>query len=124
MNSKRTDVGYRRPPIEHRFKKGQKPPPRKPKPVVEDDLDDMFWRVLQEPRRIMRGGKAKWVATSELLVRRAYHEAQKGSSTLSRLVNDQLLKAYKPEDEDAYEIVHLNEDGTIKATYPWPPKKK
>ena len=29
--SKRTDVGYKRPPVEHRFKKGQKPPPRKAK---------------------------------------------------------------------------------------------
>jgi hypothetical protein len=44
----RTDVGYKRPPPETRFRKGQKPPPRKKKVVTPFSARDLFWKVLQE----------------------------------------------------------------------------
>src|SRR3954447_16775506 len=100
----RADVGYKRPPIEHQFRKGQKPPPRKKKPVAELDATMLFWKVLQEPRRAKINGKASWVTSAELIVRCAYTQAEKGSSTLQRLLNELLLNGDAEGSGDDYDI--------------------
>lgn len=103
---KRTDVGYKRPPVETRFKKGQKPPPQKKKRVPKgDNTRHLFWAVLQEPRRTTSNGKARWVTTAELVVRMAYIEAERGSSTLQRLLNQLLLGKAKPDEDEMPEVV-------------------
>ncbi len=93
-------VGYKSPPKEHRFQKGQKPPPRRRKSApVEANITAVFWRVLLEKRRGKINGKGTWVSSTELLVRRAFIEAEKGSSTLQRLLNQMLLEKTSPDDE-------------------------
>ena len=101
----RTDVGYKRPPVETRFKKGQKPPPRKKKVVAQLSMKDVFWKVLQEQRRFVVDGKAAWVTTADLVARRAFLEAEKGSPTLSRLLNQLLLASDDPAEEEMPEII-------------------
>jgi hypothetical protein len=101
---KRSDVGYKRPPKEHQFKKGQKPPPRRKKDSPAINEVHLFWRVLQEPRRAKINGKPKWVTATELIVRRAFIEAEKGSSTVQRLLNQLLLEHDRASSEDEYEI--------------------
>ena len=104
QGGRRTDVGYKRPPVETRFKKGQAPPPRKKKHrSKQNDPTQTFWEVLQEPRRAKINGKARWATTSELIVRTAFIEAEKGSPVLQRLLNQLLLGKGIPE-EDRIEI--------------------
>lgn len=97
----RTDVGYKRPPVETQFKSGQKPPPRKKKcGVQQDDPTQIFWAVLQQPRRALINNKVQWATTAELIVRSAFIEAERGSSILQRLLNQMLLgKHVQIEDE-------------------------
>ena len=101
---RRTDVGYKRPPVETRFKKDHAPPPRKKKHrSKQNDPTQTFWEVLQEPRRALINKKIRWATTSELIVRTAFIEAEKGSPVLQRLLNQLLLGKGIPE-EDRIEI--------------------
>lgn len=97
---KRTDVGYGRPPVECRFKKGQKPPPRKKKVASSLSAADIFWKVLNEKQRVKLDGKVTWRSNAELIVRRANLEADKGSAILNRLLNESLLRSDAPENDD------------------------
>ncbi len=100
LGGRRTDVGYKRPPVETRFKNGQAPPPRKKKHrSKQSDPTQTFWEVLQEPRRARINGKARWPTTSELIVRTAFIEAEKGSPVLQRLLNQLLLGKGIPEED-------------------------
>ncbi|NTZ43288.1 hypothetical protein G7A66_09355 [Altererythrobacter sp. SALINAS58] len=92
---KRTDVGYKRPPREHQFKKGQKPPPRRRKEKSADSLrpSELLWGILQEERRVTQGGKVRWMSNSELLMHRAHELAQKGNPTIRRLLLDLMMAA-------------------------------
>lgn len=85
--AKRTDVGYGRPPRERQFKKGEKPPPRKKKDVPREvPMSEAFRKVLEEERRVIIGGKAQWLTAADLVMKRAWQEAEKGSPTLRREV--------------------------------------
>ena len=101
QSAPRTHVGYKRPPVETQFKKGQKPPARKKKPELQEgDPTRIFWAVLQQPRRALINNKAQWATTAELIVRAAFIEAESGSSILQRLLNQMLLgKHVQVEDE-------------------------
>jgi hypothetical protein len=93
---KRTDVGYKRPPVETQFKKGQKPPPRKksvPKPLSTREI---LTKVLREERRVTRNGKAAWVTNAELLMEIAFQLAEKGNASLSRALTGALIAMEKP----------------------------
>ena len=82
---KRTDVGYGRPPPEHRFKKGETPPPRKKKDAPREvPMSEAFRKVLEEERRVEIGGKPQWLTAADLVMKRAWQEAEKGSATLRR----------------------------------------
>jgi hypothetical protein len=98
-------VGYMRPPRQHQFRKGQKPPPRKKREMGREDAHELFWRVLQEPRRVLIDGKPVWASATELIVRLAYSEAEKGSPTLQRLVNQMLLEDDSPAAQEMPEII-------------------
>lgn len=102
---KRTDVGYKRPPIETRFKKGQKPPPRKKKTTPSFDAKELLWMILQERRRVVIEGKAVWLTNAELIGRRAFIEAEKGSPVLLRLVNQFILSVEPGEDSQMPEVI-------------------
>ena len=82
---KRSDVGYKRPPREHQFKKGDRPPPRKKKDALREiPMSETLHKVLDEPRRVVMGGKVRWVTTADLVLMRAWQESEKGSGSLSR----------------------------------------
>jgi len=85
--AKRTDVGYKRPPREHQFKNGEKPPPRKKKdPLREVPTSETLRKILDEPRRVVEDDKVRWLTVADLVIRRAWHEAEKGSVTLRRAI--------------------------------------
>lgn len=84
----RKNVGYGHPPVEHQFKTGQKPPPRKRKPKAEETSRELLERLMKEPRRVLINGKASWWSTGALIIHKAYESAEKGSPTLRRLLSD------------------------------------
>jgi hypothetical protein len=85
LKSSRPDVGYKRPPVEHQFKPGQKPPPRKPKPPPPANARDMLWRLLQAERRVSTHGKVQWMTTAQMIVMQAHSLAEKGNAPCQRL---------------------------------------
>lgn len=103
---KRQDVGYKRPPPEHRFKPGQKPPPRKKKAVPDEvPISEILRKVLHEPRRATIDGKVKWVSSAELVIRKAYQEAEKGKEMLRRELARLLLSLESGTGELALKVV-------------------
>jgi hypothetical protein len=76
--TKRTDVGYKRPPVEKQFKKGQKPPPRKKRVAKPLSTREILMKVLREERRVTRNGKATWVTNAELLMEIAFQLPRRG----------------------------------------------
>lgn len=97
----RNDVGYKRPPKEHQFKPGQKPPPRKKRkqPVEGEMPSDILWKLLHEQRRIASGGKVTWISGAELIFRRAFTLAEEGNATMGRLVVELVLAGEKAPEE-------------------------
>ena len=103
---KRSDVGYKRPPREHQFKKGDRPPPRKKKDALREiPMSETLRKVLDEPRRVVIGGKARWLTTADLVLMRAWQEAEKGSPSLSREMMRLSLSAESAIPEQAPLIV-------------------
>jgi hypothetical protein len=99
-------VGYKRPPREHQFKKGQKPPPRKEKAVPDEvPISEILRLVLHEPRRATIGGKVAWVSSAELVIRKAYQEAEKGKAMLRRELARLLLSLESTTGEDPLQVV-------------------
>lgn len=88
---KRTDVGYKRPPPEHQFKKGQKPKPRKKAAQEPPTSGSLLWRILREERRVVIDGKAQYRSNAELLLRKAFELADKGNPAMSQLLAEMLL---------------------------------
>lgn len=103
--TKRTDVGYKRPPVETQFKKGQKPPPRKTKTSPAMAAKEILWKVLQERRRVTIDRQTCWLSNAELVVRRALLEADKGSTVLRRLLNQLILDADIAADEMMPDVI-------------------
>lgn len=104
--AKRQDVGYKRPPPEHRFKAGQKPPPRKKKAVPDEvPISEILRKVLHEPRRATIGGKVKWVSSAELVIRKAYQEAEKGKAMLRRELARLLLSLDGGTCTEAFKVI-------------------
>ncbi len=86
-SEKRSDVGYKRPPQEHQFRKGEKPPPRKKKEAIgQVPMSETFRKILDEPRRVIVGNKVRWLTVADLVMMRAWQEAEKGSATLRRAI--------------------------------------
>ncbi len=103
---KRSDVGYKRPPREHQFKKGQKPPPRKKKDTLREvPMSETLRKVLDEERRVVLAGKVRWVTCADLVIMRAWQEAEKGSATLRREMLRLSLSSEAPAPEQAPLVV-------------------
>ena len=109
--AKRTDVGYGRPPIEHQFKAGQKPPPRKKCARKPPSVRQSLTRILGEERRLMIGKKAGWYTNAFLLIEVAFQLAEKGNSTVSRALADYLMACDAPEAFSDEPKIEYDRDG-------------
>jgi hypothetical protein len=94
--SKRSDVGYKRPPVEHQFKPGQKPPPRKPRSTKPRSRAQLLATILREEVRVEIGGKVRWCTRAELLVLIAFQLAERGNASVARALTDFLLAQEDP----------------------------
>lgn len=108
---KRLDVGYKRPPVEHRFKAGQTPPPRKKRIVEPESTTRCLLRILREERRLIRGKNVVWLTNATLLVEIAFQLAEKGNATVSRALTSYLMANDEPEQFDDQIRIEMDPDG-------------
>lgn len=108
---KRTDVGYKRPPVEHQFQPGQKPPPRKERKNKALSNTQILTKILAEKRRLVRGNKAGWYSNAELIVEVAFQLAEKGNSTAMRALADYLIASDKPEASSDGPLIEYDPSG-------------
>jgi hypothetical protein len=101
---KRSDVGYKRPPVEHQFKRGRKPPPRKKRPASQN-VSPTRIMILREEVRVDRGRKVHWMTNAALLVEVAFQLAEKGNPTVTRALVDYLMAGEPPPSQEIKMIV-------------------
>jgi hypothetical protein len=109
--TKRTDVGYKRPPVEHQFKLGQKPPPRKPRPDRPLHGAQLLRKILAEERRLKRGAKVFWRTNASLVVEVAFRLAEEGNSAVRRALADYLLVEDELQKCDDQPLVEVDVNG-------------
>ena len=109
--AKRTDVGYKRPPVEHQFKPGQKPPRRKPRAEKPKSFTQLLAKILAEQRRLKRGNKASWYSNGYLLLEVAFQLAEEGNSTVARALTEYLIAGDPPAISDDQPLLELDPSG-------------
>ena len=78
-------VGYGRPPLRTRWKKGQSGNPRK-KPKRQESIVETVDRILLSPVRMTIDGESKQVTALEAIVSRLQLKEIGGSATASRIL--------------------------------------
>ena len=84
-------VGYCRPPVANRFKKGQSGNPsgkRKPRPTLSQRLD----RILAEKVQVTEGGAAKRMDKEEVFLRQMVTRGIAGDRQFGRLLLEYLVR--------------------------------
>ncbi len=109
--AKRKDVGYKRPPVEHQFKPGQRPAPRKKHSQKPASATQLLTMILSEERRLKRGSKARWYTNAFLLIEVAFQLAEKGNSTVARLLAEYMMAGDKPEVQNDQPLLVSDPDG-------------
>lgn len=114
---KRTDVGYKRPPLEHRFKPGQKPPPRRKRTPPTMTPAQLLQLLLRERRHVVdTDGKAKWMAVGEIIMRNAWTLAEKGNLSIRRRFDQLVLKDPPEERPQEMPRIVLKPDSKVDRT--------
>jgi len=68
-------------------------------------MSEIFRKILDEPRRVILGDKVRWLTVADLVMMRAWQEAEKGSATLRRLILRLMLSSEGPGPEQAPLVV-------------------
>ena len=103
MSHDEDEVGYRRPPRRHQFKKGQSGNPRG-RSKGSQNLSTLLTALLNRRVRITQDGKKKTILLSEALARQLVNGALAGDT---RLI--QLLLKYDYIDVPEQKVVWLHE---------------
>jgi hypothetical protein len=91
MSDSDEKVGYRRPPVATRFKKGVSGNPsgkRKPRPTLSQRLD----RILAEKVQVTEGGTAKHMDKEEVFLRQMVTRGIAGDRQFGRLLLEYLVR--------------------------------
>ena len=89
------EVGYRKPPVAHRFKPGQSgnPKGRKPRSV---NVATELRALLLEPREVRIGGSTRTLTTSEVMLRRQIEQVVEGDIRAFNAIME-LIERHIPE---------------------------
>jgi Family of unknown function (DUF5681) len=103
MTSEKNDyeVGYRKPPVATRFKKGQSGNPSgKPKKIAPELKPGKILQSIDNEEMIVKiDGKGKRMLKAEIYFRQLFNKAMKGSLTEARLIAKMAAKYFGPEAE-------------------------
>ena len=103
MDSEKNDyeVGYRKPPVATRFKKGQSGNPGgKPKKIAPELNPGKILQSIDNEEMIVKiEGKGKRMLKAEIYFRQLFTKAIKGNLTDARLVAKMAAKYFGPEAE-------------------------
>ena len=95
-------VGYKKPPIEHRFKPGQSGNP-KGRPKAKPSVASLLWSQVYKPITIIQGDRRRSVPTIEVLFKKLVHSAAGGDNkALLSLLN--LMRHYPDPSADADQV--------------------
>ncbi len=108
---KRTDVGYKRPPIEHQFKPGHTRGRRKKRADKQESATQCLARILGEERRLKRGGKTVWCTNANLVVEIAFQLAEGGNAAVSRALADYMMAGDEPDQASDRSRTEYDPDG-------------
>ena len=105
-NKKDYEVGYAKPPVATRFKKGQSGNPSgKPKKVARElDPGKVLQSVDNEVIFVNDNGKRKRMTKAEINIRQPFAKAIKGDLTAARLVARMAAKYFGPEAEGPSDV--------------------
>lgn len=92
-------MGYGRPPVEHRFKKGRSGNPKgRPKASpneVENDLSQLILREARRPVRILENGRPRRLTAQQAIVRRMFVSGMTGDPRSARISMELVRTAEK-----------------------------
>src|SRR5258708_27948121 len=96
-----SEVGWKRPPVATRFKKGQcGNPSGKPKKSAPELKPGKILQSIDNEEMIVRiDGKGKRMLKAEIYFRQLFNKAMKGSLTEARLIAKMAAKYFGPEAE-------------------------
>jgi hypothetical protein len=105
-NQNEYEVGYKKPPVASRYKKGKSGNPSGKRKAVAEDLDP--GKVLQtidnEEIIVTIDGKRKRMRKGEIHFRQLFTKAIKGDLTAARLIANKAAKYFGPEANGPSEI--------------------
>ena len=108
-NQNEYEVGYKKPPLANRYKKGKSGNPSGKRKEVAEDLDP--GKVLQtidnEEIIVTIDGKRKRMRKGEIHFRQLFTKAIKGDLTAARLIAKEAAKYFGPEASGPSEIHFL-----------------
>lgn len=101
------EVGYRKPPKKHQFKKGQSGN-RKGRPKKKESSDDLWQRILNEELE----SKGTKITLKEGIIRTTIKHALKGKAAALKMVLDHIqqeeeLDVFTPESDDERALMAL-----------------
>ena len=103
MNTEENDyeVGYRKPPVATRFKKGQSGNPSGKSKKIAPELNPgkILQSIDNEEMIVKIDGKDKRMLKAEIYFRQLFNKAMKGSLTEARLIAKMAAKYFGPEAE-------------------------
>jgi len=103
------EVGYRKPPVATRFKKGQSGNPSgKPKKIAPELNPGKILQSIDNEEMIVKiDGKGKRMLKAEIYFRQLFTRAIKGSLTEARLIAKMAAKYFGPEAEGPSETLFI-----------------
>jgi hypothetical protein len=95
------EVGYRKPPVETRFKKGQSGNPRgRPKKITQELHPGKILQSIDNEEIVVNvDGKRKRMPKAEIHFRQLFTKAIRGDLTAARLISKMAKKYFGPEAE-------------------------
>jgi Family of unknown function (DUF5681) len=107
------EVGYGKPPVATRFKKGKSGNPSgRPKKVTQLlDPGSILEAIDNEEIVVIDNGKRKWMAKAEIEFRQLFTKATKGDLRAARLILSTATKYFSPEAKGdcEYEFIGVTE---------------
>jgi Family of unknown function (DUF5681) len=110
-SEKTYEVGYKKPPVETRFKKGKSPfPSGRPKkaPALRDP-GAILEAIDNEQIAITEKGKRKWMRKAEIQHRVLFAKAIKGDLKAARLLFNMATQYFAPEERENSQPIFISD---------------